>query len=391
MKIDLREWTLQNVTNTPNHHVACGETHLSPLWTHIIISNSMPAYKRTSGGWSSVQKSKLQDLICDNIVNYRNRSPEYLFQVNQMHFPDFISEGARGKHAANLIKYDKEMTLRGAWRKYNHHETCSEHGIWLNTYCFLFLGILSFLKSHRQRQRQGQLQHQLPQVLQETLLLKKLKWFYRWRLNVLMMWRCSKNWWGDSCLSLDDSPSTTSANATIVFQVWQSGFMMAIAGSSMTSRSQVCSRTTSACHFQGTRTHSTSQHASTPPSSTPRIGPSRSLTQTTGIHWPLSPASIRLSMSSRMTLVLTSTICGQKELSINSLSCATLYLMLELCGNSATLLYSLTGMSARTSTPMTHSTSRFPSCALSSWARKHSAWAQWRPRTSSSNPRQHTT
>ena len=74
----------------------------------------MPAYKRTSGGWSSVQKSKLQDLICDNIVNYRNRSPEYLFQVNQMHFPDFISEGARGKHAANLIKYDKEMTLRGA-------------------------------------------------------------------------------------------------------------------------------------------------------------------------------------------------------------------------------------------------------------------------------------
>ena len=42
--------------------------------------------------------------------------------------------------------------------------------------------------------------------------------------------------------------------------------------------------TTSACHFQGTRTHSTSQHASTPPSSTPRIGPSRSLTQTTGIH-----------------------------------------------------------------------------------------------------------
>ena len=78
---------------------------------------------RASGSWSKEQEDKLQKLLNSNTINYRNRSPDYLFQVTKDHFPDFISEGPQGRNSAiqrmraKFLKYEEEMTLRGARRK----------------------------------------------------------------------------------------------------------------------------------------------------------------------------------------------------------------------------------------------------------------------------------
>ena len=86
----------------------------------------MPSTNRPSGGWSRKEEEHLKDLIKDNIVDYRNRNPDYLFQVTQEHFGDFISPGTAGRNAAiqrmrgKFLKYEQEIDLRGARRKQIH-------------------------------------------------------------------------------------------------------------------------------------------------------------------------------------------------------------------------------------------------------------------------------
>ena len=78
---------------------------------------------RASGSWSGKQEEVLQDLIRNNVVDYRNRNPDYLFQITEEHFPDFISSGAAGRNAAiqcmrgKFLKYEQDIDLRGARRK----------------------------------------------------------------------------------------------------------------------------------------------------------------------------------------------------------------------------------------------------------------------------------
>ena len=78
---------------------------------------------RPSGSWSSKQEEDLQDLIRNNIVDYRNRNPDYLFQITEEHFPAYITPGAGGRNAAiqrmrgKFIKYEQYIELRGARRK----------------------------------------------------------------------------------------------------------------------------------------------------------------------------------------------------------------------------------------------------------------------------------
>jgi hypothetical protein len=43
--------------------------------------------------WSDEQNTKLRDLVRKNIVSYTNLEPNYLFEVSQEHFPDFIVSG----------------------------------------------------------------------------------------------------------------------------------------------------------------------------------------------------------------------------------------------------------------------------------------------------------
>ena len=86
----------------------------------------MPSAKRPSGSWSKKEEEHLRDLIQDNIVDYRNRNPDYLLQITEEHFPDFISSGAAGRNAAiqrmrgKFLKYEQEIDLRGARRKQIH-------------------------------------------------------------------------------------------------------------------------------------------------------------------------------------------------------------------------------------------------------------------------------
>ena len=78
---------------------------------------------RPSGSWSIKQEEALQDLIQNNIVDYRNRNPDYLFQITEEHFPTYITPGTTGRNAAiqrmrgKFIKYETDLGLRGARRK----------------------------------------------------------------------------------------------------------------------------------------------------------------------------------------------------------------------------------------------------------------------------------
>ncbi len=86
----------------------------------FCFQTKMPKTARSSGNWSEIQETKLQKLLDNNTIDYRNRSPDYLFEVSKEHFGDFISEGPRGRNAAvqcmqgKLQKYEEEMLLQGA-------------------------------------------------------------------------------------------------------------------------------------------------------------------------------------------------------------------------------------------------------------------------------------
>jgi hypothetical protein len=72
-----------------------------------------------SGSWSSKQEAELQDLIRNNIVDYKNCNPDYLFQIMEEHFPAYITPGTQGRNAAiqrmrgKFIKYETDLGLRG--------------------------------------------------------------------------------------------------------------------------------------------------------------------------------------------------------------------------------------------------------------------------------------
>jgi hypothetical protein len=74
---------------------------------------------RASGSWSKVEEKKLRELLDANIIDHRNCSPDYLYQVTQDHFGDFISEGPKGRNTAiqcmrgKFLKYEEEMQLQG--------------------------------------------------------------------------------------------------------------------------------------------------------------------------------------------------------------------------------------------------------------------------------------
>ncbi len=82
----------------------------------------MPTANQPSGSWSGKQEEDLRDLIRNNIVDYRNRNPDYLFEITEEHFPDFISSGTAGRNAAiqrmrgKFLKYEQDIELRGARR-----------------------------------------------------------------------------------------------------------------------------------------------------------------------------------------------------------------------------------------------------------------------------------
>ena len=77
---------------------------------------------RPSGSWSGKQDTELQELLRNNIIDYRNRNPDYLFQITEEHFPAYITPGAQGRNAAiqrmrgKFIKYEQDLQLRGARR-----------------------------------------------------------------------------------------------------------------------------------------------------------------------------------------------------------------------------------------------------------------------------------
>ena len=78
----------------------------------------MPTANRPSGSWSGTQEKYLQKLICNKIVNYRNRNPDCLFLITEEHFPDYISPGAKGRNTAiqrmlgEFLQYEQDLELR---------------------------------------------------------------------------------------------------------------------------------------------------------------------------------------------------------------------------------------------------------------------------------------
>ncbi len=50
--------------------------------------------------WTNEQDTHLRHLVRKNIVSYTNLEPNYLFEVTQEHFPDFIGTGTHTRTTA---------------------------------------------------------------------------------------------------------------------------------------------------------------------------------------------------------------------------------------------------------------------------------------------------
>ena len=48
--------------------------------------------------WTDEQDAALRKLVSKNIISYTNLEPNYLFEVTQEHFPDFIGTGTSAKN-----------------------------------------------------------------------------------------------------------------------------------------------------------------------------------------------------------------------------------------------------------------------------------------------------
>ncbi len=104
-------------------HITVILSHKNNNHDHTIGADNMPTANRPSGSWSVTQENELQDLIRLNIVDYKNRNPDYLFQITEEHFSNYISPGTAGRNSAiqrmrnKFILYEQELALRGARRK----------------------------------------------------------------------------------------------------------------------------------------------------------------------------------------------------------------------------------------------------------------------------------
>ena len=59
----------------------------------IIIAHTMSR-------WTDEQDAALRKLVNKNIITYTNLEPNYLFEVTQEHFPDFIGTGTSARSTA---------------------------------------------------------------------------------------------------------------------------------------------------------------------------------------------------------------------------------------------------------------------------------------------------
>jgi len=50
--------------------------------------------------WSNDQDLLLRKLVRKNEINYQNLEPNYLFEVTQTYFPEFVGEGASARSTA---------------------------------------------------------------------------------------------------------------------------------------------------------------------------------------------------------------------------------------------------------------------------------------------------
>lgn len=104
-------------------HIKIILSHKNNNHDHTVGADNMPTANRPSGSWSVAQENELQKLIRLNVVDYKNRNPEYLFQITEEHFPDYISPGSKGRNSAiqrmrnKFIQYEQALALRGARRK----------------------------------------------------------------------------------------------------------------------------------------------------------------------------------------------------------------------------------------------------------------------------------
>ena len=59
----------------------------------IIIAHTMSR-------WTDEQDTELRKLVSKNIITYTNLEPNYLFEVTQEHFPDFVGTGPSARKTA---------------------------------------------------------------------------------------------------------------------------------------------------------------------------------------------------------------------------------------------------------------------------------------------------
>ena len=69
--------------------------------------------------WTDEQDAALRKLVNKNLINYTNLEPNYLFEVTQEYFPDFIGTGASARNTAiqrlckKFRQLAEEFTING--------------------------------------------------------------------------------------------------------------------------------------------------------------------------------------------------------------------------------------------------------------------------------------
>lgn len=69
--------------------------------------------------WGEEQDRQLRNLVRTNQINYLNLEPNYLFEVTQTYWPEFIGEGTSARNSANqrlrkkFRKLAEEFELNG--------------------------------------------------------------------------------------------------------------------------------------------------------------------------------------------------------------------------------------------------------------------------------------
>ena len=120
MEIDRGNENLQSyIFVCATHMIATSDRSHKML--QAFSNNSMPSAHQPAGSWSKKQEDCLKYLIRSNTVDYKNQTPEYLFDITEQYFPEFISPGTQGRNSAiqhmqgKFVKYEQNIHLRGAW------------------------------------------------------------------------------------------------------------------------------------------------------------------------------------------------------------------------------------------------------------------------------------